>query len=597
MLGLTPLRTCFAMLSPAMRRRWWALIPLALVTGLVEAGTTAGLFTVITLISEPDRAMAPWLAAVAAHLPLQQPHLVALQCAVIFAIGYLLRGGLIAAGFYLRARVSHAAVSELAGGMLRRYLAAPYPVHLARNSSTLIRNCTATVEEAIQGVLASGLALIADLITLGAVLGVLVWASPFGFVAALVGIAALTFLSLAATRRLAERQGELVHALGASRIQDLAEAFAAIKDIKILGREPYFEARFAQRHAAMLQVSQFGVTLNSIPSLTIQTALISGGLIVFAVAALVLGPAALRLPTIAVIGYASLRALPLVAGLLQNLNAIRVCTPAVADLYQDFTALSAGSGGIAPGIRLTLRDSLTLEDVGFSYPGAARPAVDHVSLTLKRGESLGIIGATGAGKSTLVDLILGLLAPTRGRIRIDGVDVTGTTDAWRRLVGYVPQSVFLLDDTLRRNIALGMPDGEIDEGRVMAVVREAQLDAFAAALPQGLETLVGERGVRLSGGERQRVAIARALYHDPDVLIFDEATSAVDVETEAAINRTIDTFRGRKTVIVVAHRLSSVRDCSTLIWLREGAVIATGSFDDLSRTSAPFRDLLELAVV
>jgi len=585
------------MLSPAMRRRWWGLIPLAIVTGVAEAVTTAGLFTVIALITEPERAMEPWLAAAAAYLPLQQPNLVGLQFAVLFAIGYLLRGGLIAASFYHRARVSHAAVSELAAGMLRRYLAAPYPVHLARNSATLIRNCTATVEEAMQGVLASGLALTADLITLGAVLGVLVWTSPLGFVAALAALAALTLLSLAATRRLAERQGKLVHALGASRIKDLGETFAGIKDIKVLGREPYFEARFAERHAAMRQVSQFGVTLNSIPSLTIQTTLISGGLIVFAVAALVLGPAALRLPTIAVIGYASLRALPLVAGLLQNLNIIRICTPAVGDLYQDFTALSAGSGDAVPGIGVTLRDSIALEDVGFSYPGAGRAAVERVSLTLRRGESLGIIGTTGAGKSTLVDLILGLLTPTRGRIRIDGVDVTGTAGAWRRLVGYVPQAVFLLDDSLRRNVALGIPDEEIDDARLQAVVRDAQLDACVAGLPDGLGTLVGERGVRLSGGERQRVAIARALYHDPDVLIFDEATSAVDVETEAAINRTIDTFRGRKTVIVVAHRLSSVRDCSTLIWLRDGAVVATGSFADLCRTNAQFRDLLELAVV
>ena len=215
-----------------------------------------------------------------------------------------------------------------------------------------------------------------------------------------------------------------------------------------------------------------------------------------------------------------------------------------------------------------------------------------MSLTIRRGESIGFVGPTGAGKSTLIDVIVGLLPPTAGRVAVDGVELdAGRARTWRRHIGYVPQSIVLVDDTLRRNVALGIADGDIDAERLGEAVRLAQLETLVAALPHGLDAQVGERGVRLSGGERQRVGIARALYHAPDVLVLDEATSALDTPTEAALSDAIRALHGEKTVLLIAHRLSTVRGCDRVALIVGGRLTDCGTYDELLARSEEFRRL------
>jgi ATP-binding cassette subfamily C protein len=224
---------------------------------------------------------------------------------------------------------------------------------------------------------------------------------------------------------------------------------------------------------------------------------------------------------------------------------------------------------------------------------ADRTALRDVCLTIRRGESVGVVGPTGAGKTTLVDVVTGLLAATSGRVLLDGRPLPAAPRAWQRTIGYVPQSVVLVDDSLRRNVALGVPDREIDAALLAAAIEMAQLVEFVSGLPDGLETIVGENGVRLSGGQRQRVGIARALYHQPGLLVFDEATSALDGHTEAALLRATDASRGTRTLIVIAHRLSSVRPCDRLVLLMDGRVAAVGGYDELLRDSLEFRSMAE----
>lgn len=239
---------------------------------------------------------------------------------------------------------------------------------------------------------------------------------------------------------------------------------------------------------------------------------------------------------------------------------------------------------------------IRLDGVSYRHDDAGGDRVLRgVDLEIAKGECVAIVGATGAGKTTLVDLVLGLLQPSEGHITVDGVPIADDLDGWRRQVGYVPQSPFLIDDTLRRNIAFGVPDHEIDDAAVQSVVRIAQLTSLVSAMPAGLDTLLGERGIRLSGGERQRVAIARALYQDPGVLILDEATSALDPGTELDLTRAIDLLKGRKTLIVVAHRPTTVERADRVIVLRDGRVDAIGSRDALIRSSAAFRQIAALS--
>ena len=233
-----------------------------------------------------------------------------------------------------------------------------------------------------------------------------------------------------------------------------------------------------------------------------------------------------------------------------------------------------------------------LERVRYTYEGSATPALREIDLTIRCGESVGIVGPTGSGKSTLINVILGLLRPSSGRLTVDGRDAFDNLRLWQRKIGFVPQEIYLTDDSLRRNIAFGLEDEEIDERQVKAAIRLAQLEDLVALLPLGLDTVIGERGIRLSGGERQRVAIARALYHEPELLVFDEATSALDNQTERAVSRAIDALQGNKTLILIAHRLSTVRKCGRLIFLCAGRVAGSGTFEQLLQTNREFRELV-----
>jgi ATP-binding cassette subfamily C protein len=264
----------------------------------------------------------------------------------------------------------------------------------------------------------------------------------------------------------------------------------------------------------------------------------------------------------------------------------------VSELLVQFEAARQPDGEPAQPMRFERQ--IDLEAVSFRYDGTSAPVLEDVSLTIRRGESIGVVGPTGAGKSTLIDVVLGLLAPTSGRITVDGVDIAGAPRAWQRLIGYVPQAAFLFDDTIARNVALGVATADIDPTRLAEALRMAQLSDFVASLPDGVATQIGERGIRLSGGQRQRVAIARAIYRQPEVLVFDEATAALDNQTERELSRAIEALRGQKTIILIAHRLTTVQSCDALVFLRAGRVEAIGPYDQLVADNPDFRAMAAL---
>ena len=236
-----------------------------------------------------------------------------------------------------------------------------------------------------------------------------------------------------------------------------------------------------------------------------------------------------------------------------------------------------------------------MEHVTYSYPNAAETALKDISLSIQRGQSVGFVGATGSGKTTMINVLLGLLRPKEGLITVDGQNVHNNLRGWQNNIGYIPQSIYLLDDTIRHNVAFGVPEEDIDDEQVWTAIRAAQLDEHVKSLPDGIETFVGERGVRLSGGQRQRVGLARALYHNPDVLIMDEATSALDNETENHVMQALEALKGDRTIIMIAHRLSTVRDCDQLFFLKEGRIEARGTYDELCAIHGDFRRMAEVA--
>jgi ATP-binding cassette subfamily C protein len=331
-------------------------------------------------------------------------------------------------------------------------------------------------------------------------------------------------------------------------------------------------------------------TLSSFPRVLLETVFAIFILLFVAIAAL---GDHLNAETIALLGlfaYVVLRITPSLNRVSLAVNNLRFGGAALDTVVRDLHSSEEIQRRPAPGPGVTrLTQTIVVDNVSYQYPNHDETVLRDVSLTVRRGESIGLVGSTGAGKTTLVDVILGLLVPTRGRVLVDGRDIADCRADWQRSLGVVSQTVFLLDDSLRRNIAFGLSDDRIDDDKVTKAVEMAQLDEFITSLPDGLDTPVGERGVRLSGGQRQRVAIARALYRRPDVVVFDEGTSALDSLTEAEVMAAVDRLRGDRTLLMVAHRLTTVRRCDKIILLENGKISGIGTYDELLGQSDSFR--------
>jgi ATP-binding cassette subfamily C protein len=577
------LRQAWLLLNARLRRRWLIHVPWALISAVLEMIATAGMLVLIRLISDPEGAARAASLTALHHWIAFQPG-PGFNAAFGAAVGlfYLLKNSLRVAETYSQQRCAAATSVWVSSGLLERYLLAPYSVHLRRNSSEILNNVSIAADQVSWLVLQSATALLSEaFIALGILTVLVVQLPPVARGAAAV-TAGVTILLLWATQQRHVRWGKLLLHANAQKLQSLRQSLAAVKEAKTLGRERYFSKRFARIRAALGDLEAVQVTTEILPRLVVETTFVMAltGLIVLAW----LRPNAagnLTL-TLGIFAYGGLRLLPSLHLLVYRFNRIgsgSASVRAVARDWHDLASYVAVSH--APELSMALIDSVVFDDVSFSYQGAAEPALSHINLTILPGESIGIVGPTGAGKTTFVDLMLGVLEPTSGTIRVDGRDIRLSLRAWQRQIGYVPQTVYLIDDTIRRNIALGLEDAEIDEARVLDSARDAQLDGFLNGLAEGLNTVVGERGVRLSGGERQRIAVARALYRRPRVLIFDEATAALDNITEQALTSTIHALHGRITTVFIAHRLSTVQTSDRLIYLRNGKIVDVGTFAQL----------------
>jgi ATP-binding cassette, subfamily B, bacterial PglK len=586
-------KKCLVLLPEEQRWRWASLIPLLLLTAVGEALGAAAVFALVKIVSDPAQVSSmPVASTLARWFPWHEPRQVILTFTGLVAAFYVGKNLLWTLTEYTRSRCIGEATAALSHTMLSGYLRASYPFHLQRNSAHLIETADRAVERVFTNVMSPVLIIITEVLVTAGILGVLLAAAPAATLIAVTVLLTLSAVFLRATRRQALRAGAQLQALHRAVLQHLQQALGGIKEVKVLGRERFFDEVVGRRQRALARVRYMHTTLSALPRIFVETIFICGGMFVVVLVTLGGSPGARTLSLLGLYAYAAFRIIPSSNRILWQLNEVRYGRASIDQVYNDLVAVRdtrTRSQSLAP---FTFADRLVLDDVSYAYPGAERAVLHAVSLSIRRGESIGIVGPTGAGKSTLVDLIVALLEPSAGRITVDGRELSGCASSWQRQIGYVPQAIFLIDDTLRRNIALGIPDEDIDEEKVWAAVRLAQLEDLLASVPQGLDTQVGERGVRLSGGERQRVGIARALYHEPQVLIFDEATSALDNRTEAELTRAIESLREHKTLILIAHRLSTVRNCDRLVFLLKGRVAGLGAFDDLVASNADFRTMV-----
>ena len=602
MIDLDTWRKAWALLDGRERRNAWITLAIVILGALSSAFMVGSVLPFLMVLSDPGQiARVPALAWAYEVFGFSSGYsfLVALGL-VSFAV-IVLTSLIQIAKTYAVARFALMRIHSISCRLLIAYLRQPYAFFLNRHTGEMGTRVLSESQLLVGQFLQPAAELIAATLSVIALVGLLLWVDPM--------IAAISFATLGGiygavylfSRRGLKRYGGERAKANSDRYRMANEALAGIKDIKLLGREASYAARYSDPSHRMARAFVSVQLISQIPQFAIQ-AVAFGGVILLCL--VLMDPEGLAsgtalggiLPTLGVFAFSGQRLMPELSKVYHSLSQLQVGSAAVDAVHQDLVN-EAGSGSLPGAIpsAIGLKQRFEFEDVSYRYPNAEMAGLTSVSLDLRAGERIGIVGSTGAGKTTLADLVLGLLQPSHGCIRVDGTPITDANlRAWQQSVGYVPQDIFLTDASISENIALGVPPLEIDEARVRRAAEIARIDAFILQeLPDGYATTIGERGVRLSGGQRQRVGIARALYHDADLIVFDEATSALDNLTEREVMTAIDALPGDKTVLMIAHRLSTVRRCDRIIVLDKGRLVDCDTWDRLMANSPTFQSIAQ----
>jgi len=466
---------------------------------------------------------------------------------------------------------------RLGSKLFRIYLGRRYSDHLLSNSSLLIRNVQA-VSLISSGYLVPVMNLISDVTTAVGIFTLLLFLEPMGTSVALLFFGATGFLFQINTKQRIIQWGEDRLKHGTEALKYLQYGFGGMKDVKVLGREEHFKSSYEDEFTQSMRLESKFNTISALPKGFLEVISIVGLSILIILMILSDRPFSEVVPIVGLFTAASFRVVPAVTRIVSNLGILRYSSGSILTFSKDFSAPEIKG---LKDLKCEFNRSIRFQDVEFAYNNSNRLTLTNMSFEIRNGESVGFIGESGAGKSTLIDLIIGLLEPTSGEIYLDDAQVNLACRNWMDQIGYVPQNIFLTDDTIRNNIAFGIDPTTIDDGKIKRVIAFSQLTEFIDSLPHGLETVVGERGARISGGERQRIGIARALYKDPKILIFDEATSSLDNETELGIVELIKDIGSRCTVISVAHRFSTLRNCNRIFKIENGRITQEGSYEEI----------------
>lgn len=468
--------------------------------------------------------------------------------------------------------------NRLISQVLREFLNRPYEFYLDADIPTVFRLTDSDIPN-VFGILMAIISLASEVVVFVLICGVLI-VTDWKLVLVLIFISGIVTLVLFKVLKPKLNSLGMTNQAIQSRIAKWRiQAIYGIKDVKVLHREAFFADNYESNGKIGAKLNQKYAIINALPRILIET-IFMVSILGYLVVCVALGDDMTQmLPTLTAFGLAAVRLLPCVNRINTYLTDISYFRPCLDYVYENMNIneISKKTNQTLLPVDETktmqLRNKIELKDIVYAYPNTDVLIFDHADMEIPYGKSIGIMGPSGAGKSTIVDILLGLLKVHEGQILCDGDNVFDNYPAWLAQIGYIPQSIYLVDEPIRNNIAFGIADDEIDDNRIWQVLEEAQLKEFIQTLPEGLDTAIGDRGVRLSGGQRQRLGIARALYHNPEILVFDEATSALDNETEAAVMEAINSFHGKKTMVIIAHRLNTIEKCD-IIYKVEGGKIA-----------------------
>jgi ATP-binding cassette, subfamily B, bacterial PglK len=574
------LKKLWLMFSPAQRSSGITLLVFMLIGMVLETLGISLIIPILALMTKGDLAsdypiILPWLELLGNP---SSEELIVFAMLVLVGV-YIGKVLFLAFLVWLQARFISWVNSDFSLRLFTGYLRQPYAFHLQRNSVELIRNAMNQTGQAV-GAIQAYLAIATESFILFGILALMLVVEPVGtlMVVSVFGLASWGFYRF--TRGRIKFWGEAYQSHDKLRLQYLREGLGAAKDVKLLGREKEFIDRYQVHNLGSAQINKKRSFLIALPRFWLEILGVTG------IASIVLlmisqnRPMESLVPTLGVFAVAAFRIMPSANRLLNATQNVRFLSASFNNLHQEFSLLGE-VGALKDYLSLPFEKTLVLENVSFCYPSTEALVLKQINLSIEQGESVGFIGSTGAGKSTLVDIILGLLVPTSGVVKVDGIDIQSNPRGWQDHIGYVPQSIFLTDDTIRNNVAFGLSDDQIDDAAVWSSLCSAQLDQFVKGLPKCLDTQIGEGGVRLSGGQRQRIGIARALYYNPSVLVLDEATSSLDTVTEGDFMDAICALKGDKTLIIIAHRLTTIGHCDYLFRIGNGKIVEEGKVSEL----------------
>ncbi len=568
------------MIFPKKERRYFVLLFFLILIGTAFdfMGVSLILPLVNLLISPDQLASKGWYRLLTRILPIQDPNTMLLVLVLLIMAVYIIKNlyaiymSVVQGIFLARNKINTSAK------LLDCFMRKPYTFHLQHNSAEVLRAINNDVSSAYE-IVSSIMSLITSGLISVLLIVYLILVDFWLTLSIVIGLAIYSVCYFLVVRKRLKAAGQESRELNVRMIKATVQAVGGIKEVKIMGRERFFVDSYAENGEAFVRIRRRLAILSGVPRHLVEILCVCGVLGLVAVKIALRQDLSSIVGSLSAFAVAMIKLMPSANSINSTVSGISYRVPglnAVCELIDDNWGTDIGKATIDSVSREVSHEAkqadIRVENVSFTYPESDKPVLKQINLTVKAGSSVGIMGVTGAGKTTLVDVILGLLEPQEGRILYDGADIRENYGEWQSRIGYIPQRIYLVDDTIRANVALGVYPDQIDDAKVWRALDAAQLGDFVRGLKGGLDATIGEMGSRISGGQRQRIGIARALYHDPDILFLDEATAALDTGTEQAVMEAVNSLSREKTCIIIAHRLSTIENCDVIYEVKDGRV-------------------------
>ena len=580
------------------RVKFSILLVLMIINSLLEMVGIGSIPVFIMILSNPGIVMQnKWAGPIIASLNISTSKNLMLWGSVLLIVVFIVKNVFFSLLIYTKTRVIYNEQVRLGNRLFKAYMKASFTFFLNRNSAELLRNVNDETKLIMSGVIIPLLQIFLDGLVILMIIILLLTVEPVISLFTFAVLGTVNFLFIRFTNKKNKAYGKEAQQHRSKMNKIVLEGISAIKDVKVLGRENSFLSWYNLSAVRTVVALRYQQIINQLPKPFMETIAVTGMLLIVLMLLAMGRNITSLIAILTLFGAATIRLLPNFRAVVSAYTDIRYNLYAIDPVYNDLKLLEKDTDkhlknekniDIKP---YPFASQIVLKNVSYRYPQGSAEAIHDISLNIQRGAAIGFVGPSGVGKTTIVDVLLGLLEPQQGQVLVDNQNIFEDVKRWQMNVGYIPQFIHLSDDTIQRNIAFGLPDDEIDADKLWEAVRAAQLESLINELPEGLDTVVGERGVRLSGGQRQRIGIARALYNNPQVLIMDEATSALDNITEKFVIEAIEQLRGDRTIIMIAHRLTTVQNCDEIYLMNEGCIMEKGSYEYLLKSSSEFRKM------